>query len=99
MSDPVAGSEKPRVPVTAKDRVTGIVVALVLLGLGAAMILWPDLGLVPADADPSGRGGRKVVGLLKIAEMVWSRPVGGIAGVLGLLVAFGSLTNKTKAAD
>lgn len=99
MSETVAAAEKPRVPVTAKDRVAGVVVALVFLGLCAAMMLWPDLGLVPADYDPSGRGGRKVMGLLKIAEMVWSRPVGGIAGVLGLLIAFGSLTNKTKPAE
>jgi len=77
-------------PVTAKDKVIGIVIAVVLIALCVATWLDPDL--ISLDtSDFSGRGGRAIA---RVVNIIWSRPTGTIAGIVGLLVGWGALTKK-----
>jgi hypothetical protein len=83
-------------PYTLKERLIGLGLALAFLLIGVAMWKWPDLGLVPDEADPSGRGGRRLVLVLRVLEWLWSRPVGTILGFVGGAVLYGALTRRTK---
>jgi hypothetical protein len=82
--------EASKKPLTAKDRVVGIVIALVLIGLCIGMWIRPDI--LPVESSDLGRGGRRVV---LIVEFVWSRGIGAILGLVGLLVIYGSLTKPS----
>lgn len=86
----LAESQKP---LTMKDRFVGVFIALVMFGLAAGMFIRPVL-LGGAGDD---LGGRKTRGYINLIEMVWSRPVGGVLILLGLLVLFGALTKKSAA--
>lgn len=64
-----------------KDKLVGVVLILVFLGVGIGMIVHPNL--IPDDVDPSGR---RTQGIINLIDIVWSRPVGVIAILLGLLM-------------
>ena len=66
-------------PLTAKDRVVGALVALVFLGLAASMIRWPVLPVSSGDVSAS-----RTRGVVTVVELIWSRPVGVVLGLLGL---------------
>lgn len=68
----------------------GMAIALVLIGLCVGTWAVPDLIGIDSS-ELSGRGGRKIVFFLNI---LWSRPVGTIAGIFGVLVAWGALSKK-----
>lgn len=91
MSDLLAEAEKP---LTVMDRVIGVGLGLVFAGLGVWMLIDPSLSII-GDETATGRGGRKVAGLVRLVEMVWSRPLGVILVVLGVLVLFGAVTKKS----
>jgi len=76
-----------------KDRVVGLVLAIIFAGAGVAMILRPVIFTFDGDG-PSGRRGRQIV---TVIEWVWSRPVGAIAILLALLMIWGALTKKNPA--
>lgn len=79
-------------PMTFRDRIVGIGMALVMLGLAAWMFIRPVL--LPVDtSDLSGRRGSRLVMLL---DMAWSRPVGVVVALLALLVLWGSLTKRSS---
>lgn len=84
----VAAAEEP---LTLKDRVVGALISLVMLVLAAGMFVRP--ALLPSDAS-QGVSGRRTSGLLSLVDLVWSRPVGVMLILLGLLVLYGSLTKK-----
>jgi len=90
MTDPSGGAAE-KSTTTAKDRIIGGVLGAVLLGLGVWMLLNPDLGIVPDDAEAGGKGSRKVLGILRLLEWVWSRPGGVIIGLIGGLALYGSI--------
>jgi hypothetical protein len=96
-----AGSHGSDAPAAEKhlsgtQRVIGGLFALALLGLCAGTWLAPDLLSFAQEVDVSGRGGRRIVNLI---NLLWSRPAGTIAGLLGLFIAFGVIAggNKTQA--
>ena len=66
---------------SGKDKLVGVVLILVFVGLGVGMIVHPDL--ISDDVDPVGR---KTQGILNLIDLVWSRPVGGLTKLLGLLM-------------
>jgi len=77
-------------PITAKDKIVGMIIAILLIALCVGVWLVPDL--IPVDSlDVSGRGGRKIA---RFIHFIWSRPVGSIAGVIGLIVGWGAITKK-----
>lgn len=77
-------------PVTAKDKVIGVVIAVLFIALCVGVWAKPDL--ISLDTSEfSGRGGRTIARILNI---IWSRPAGTIAGIVGLLVGWGALTKK-----
>jgi hypothetical protein len=67
-------------PMTLKDRIFAVLWALGFIGLGAAMIIWPDA--VSSDADHP----RRLVG--KIIVWIWGRPGGAVVAILGLLIGW-----------
>ncbi len=84
---------------TLKDRLIGFGLAAVLILIGLATWLWPHLHLVPQEAlqDATlGRGGRRFVGILRIVEFLWSRPLGTLLAVVGACVMWGVFTRKYK---
>ena len=83
--------EEGNKPFTVADRVQGVVIALVFGGLGVWMWVQPSLSLM-GDETASGRGGRKVAGLLRLVDVVWSRPLAVILILLAVMVLFGALT-------
>jgi len=83
--------EESAKPLTMKDRIVGIVLALLFAGAGVGMLLSPDL-FTFGDERPTGRGGRMIAFLL---EVLWSRPVGGVLVLLALLMIWGSITKKS----
>lgn len=93
-----AGKTTEAEPLTTKDRVIGGVQAVVVAGLGVTMLLYPVLGIVPDGADPSGRGSRRILGLLRLVEWIWSRPVGVILCLLAALVLFSAFFGKGQLA-
>jgi hypothetical protein len=67
-----------------------MIIAILLIALCVGVWLVPDL--IPVDSlDVSGRGGRKIA---RFIHFIWSRPVGSIAGVIGLIVGWGAITKK-----
>ncbi len=77
-------------PITAKDKVIGTVVAVVFIALCVGT--WFKPSLISLDTSEfSGRGGRAIA---RIVNIIWSRPAGTIAGIVGLLVGWGILTKK-----
>lgn len=89
----IAEAEKP---LTMKDRLVGIVIAIVMFALAAGMFVRPVL---LSSADTTDVSGRRTRGLLNIIDLAWSRPVGGILILVGLLVVWGSLTKRSAAKD
>ena len=87
--------EESAKPLTFKDRIGGIALALAFIAVGASMIVWPAFLSVDDENIPSGRGGRTIAVLL---EVVWSRPVGGLLILLALLMVWGSITKKSAEA-
>lgn len=84
-----------RKPLTTKDRVVGGAMALALIALCVGIWVKPDLFAFVDASEMSGRGGRKVANILAI---IWSRPVGTIAGLLGVLVLLGAVLRRGGAA-
>lgn len=74
-------------PITARDRIIGGIIALVLIGFCVGVWLAPDL----VGVDTSELSGRKGRSVGNIVNLLWSRPAGTIAGALGLLMAWGVL--------
>ncbi len=85
----IAEAEKP---LTMKDRLVGIVIAVIMFALAAGMFVRPVL---LAGADSGDVSGMRTRGFMNIIEMAWSRPVGGILVLIGLLVVWGSLTKRS----
>lgn len=83
-------------PLIMKDRLGGLLIAVVMFGLAAGMFIRPVLLGSTEDADVTGRRANK---LLWLVELGWSRPVGGLLVLLGLLVVWGSLTKRSASAD
>ena len=84
---------------TVKERFAGFAIAAVLILIGLATWLWPHLHLVPQEAIQEatfGRGGWRFVGLLRVVEFLWSRPLGTLLAVVGAFVLWGVLTKKYK---
>jgi hypothetical protein len=85
--------DETKKPLTMKDRIVGILIACILVGLCIAMWLKPDiLGLHATDF--TGRGGRTIA---TIIDLAWSRPVGAILGVVATLMIYGSFTKPGAA--
>ena len=77
-------------PITEKDKLIGVILAAVFIALCIGVWLKPDL--ISLDTSEfSGRGGRAIA---RILDVIWSRPAGTVAGILGLLVGWGALTKK-----
>ncbi len=77
-------------PITVKDKVLGIAIAVVLIALCVGTWFKPDL--VSIDTSQfSGRGGRSIA---RILNVVWSRPAGTIAGIVGLITGWGTMAKK-----
>ena len=93
MDDPNL-NELPTEPRSLKDRLIGLVLAIAFIGLCAGIWLAPDL-IGMDSAEYTGRTARKVAFFV---NLLWSRPVGTIAGILGLLMVWGSFS-KEKVAD
>ncbi len=83
--------EANKEPLTLKDRIIGILIAAGLIAFGVCTWLWPEL-IAESGADPSGRGGRKI---LFVLNLLWSRPVGSIGILLGIAAVHGALTKKS----
>lgn len=79
-------------PSTLKDRIIAIVIALALTGFGAATWLWPDYVASQPSTPSGGRGSRYHF----VLWLLWNRPVGSIAGLLGLSVLWGAFTKKGR---
>ena len=77
-------------PVTVKDQVVGFILSVLFIGLCVGTWLYPDLISIDTG-NFSGHGGRKIA---RILNFIWSRPVGTVAGIIGLLVGRGVLTQK-----
>lgn len=83
---------KPRSrPVTVRDKAIGLIIAALLLALCAGTWLKPDLVSTLNASRSSDPGGQDLARLL---DILWSRPAGGVAGALGLFIAWGALTRK-----
>ncbi len=80
-------------PLTAKEKIGAIVVAVVLIGFCVAVWVLPDLVNIDTS-ELSGRRGRGIAGVL---NFVWSRPLATVAGVIGLLVGVSALRTKVGA--
>ncbi|MEI6808879.1 MAG: hypothetical protein WCN95_09150 [bacterium] len=78
-------------PVTVRDKVVGVVIGLVFIALCAGILLNPDLVSENATSI-SGSGGQL---MLRVIDIIWSRPTGAISGIIGLFVGWGSITRKT----
>lgn len=76
--------------ITIADRIVGLVVGLLFIGLCTGIWLKPDL--ISGNVDKLG--GPAIASAL---DLVWSRPVAIISGIIGLFVAWGSITRKTGA--
>jgi len=103
MVDFAAAQEAPPVPTAErfsfKERLVGFAIAVALILIGVATWLWPYLDLVPQESlqdATSGSGGRRVVGLLRILEFLWSRPVGTLLALVGCGVLWGVFAKKYK---
>lgn len=81
-------------PTTMKDRVIAVVFGLALIGFGVATWVWPEC-LASQEHTPTGRRGRTY---FLILWLLWNRPVGSIAGLLGLTASYGALFRRTKSA-
>lgn len=82
--------EEASKPFTMADRVIGVLMGAGMIGLGVWMWVQPALILV-GDEVASGRGGRKVVGWLRLIDLVWSRPLAVILFLLAAMVLWSSL--------
>jgi len=78
-------------PLTPKDRIVGLLMAIVIAGLGVWMFLRPVL----IDLGGNEPNSRKARGFMNMLDWIWSRPVGVIAILLALLMIYGSLTKKS----
>lgn len=79
-----------REAVGAKDKLTASIVAFVFIAFCIGVWVMPDLFSIERS-EFTGRGGRRIARSLKF---IWSRPVGSIAGLIGLLLAWGVCTRK-----
>ncbi len=77
-------------PLTAKEKTGAIVVAVVLIALCIGVWLLPDL----IGVDTSELSARRGRGIARMLNFIWSRPVGTVAGVVGLLVGWSALKTK-----
>lgn len=81
----------PDVPFTLKDRFIGLLIVLVMFGLTAGMFLRPVL----FQPDTSEMGRHRTRGVFMLVDLEWSRPVGVVLALIGLLVLWGSLTRRS----
>lgn len=81
-------------PLTLKDRLIGLGLALVFAAVGTGMMLRPEWFEITGEG-PSGRRGRMIVWLLKI---LWSRPIGAVLILLALLMIWGCLSRRSQPA-
>lgn len=86
---------EPKEPVTLKDRLIGLGMALAMLVLGVGMFIMPVL--LPAE-EISDVSRHRTRGWLFIVEMLWSRPVGVVlillVFLLGMLVVWGVIKGE-----
>jgi hypothetical protein len=90
-TNPDVASAETGKPLPLKARLKGVFTALVLIGLGVAMFIWHDL---PLDPDNLHRARTRF--FVTVLNWIWSRPTGVISSLLGLLVFYGALTNKSN---
>jgi len=75
------------------QRVVVGLIGIALIGLCVGTWLSPDLLSAIDPSNFSGRGGRRIATLI---TYLWWRPVGTIAGVIGLLAAFTAIVGGKK---
>jgi hypothetical protein len=83
--------EDADMPVTLKDRIVGLVLALAFGTFGVCTWIWPRIAAL-SEAHPGGRGGRRAKLWL---DLLWSRPVGSIAIVLAVVILWGVITKRS----
>jgi hypothetical protein len=84
-------AEESNEPMTMKDRIIGLLIAIILGGLAVGMWLTPEF-LSISTTSTSGRGARKIAWLL---EIIWSRPLAVIIALLAIMAIWGALTKKS----
>lgn len=100
--DSPAASESPRTPIpdhipesrkaTLSERV-GFIVFAIIFGLICTLIfLDPEL----VSIDTSEMDGRKGRGIGNIINLLWSRPVGGILGLISLVLTWNAISGKVN---
>lgn len=77
-------------PVTIKDKLFGLLFAAIFIGLCAAIWLKPDL-VSNNEAAISESCGKVTT---QVLEVLWSGPVGILAGLVGLFIGWGAITKK-----
>lgn len=92
---PSSQTSTPEQPRTLKDRAVALTLAVIFVGLGAAMVYRPVL-LDAVQGKLSGRSSRRIAATF---ELIWSRPVGVVAVLLGLLLLWGVFSRGAGPAD
>jgi len=78
-----------------KERKENKKLAAIGLVAGTLMILWPDLSIL-SDEDVKGGGlaFKKLIGLIKIIDFIWSRPLGIFMAFCGAFLVFDMVVFK-----
>jgi hypothetical protein len=88
---------RARRPVTARERITAILIALGCVAAGTAMWLWHQFYL--SDLISLAIRGQAVHRFRLKIDWVWCRPTGALLIAVGLIALFGALSKRSAAKE